>query len=363
MQGPFLAPAHRAVKNPTDTTLLVASGIGITPFFSVMATKVTDEQNYESDRSVFESLFNENLHDYRAVIAAPQAYGGMSTMRQRSRPRLNSSPVISNDGDMRDLEAAIGFLKEEEARPALPASGTSGAASGAGNGAASNKEKVDDKSKDTTDPDIVSVVRMNSSSSRLFPWKMKKDNKYYEQVCLQEVKELRVVWSIREANELIFYLDYVFELVKMQERMLRPAVKVDVYLTGLGKGTMNLKDMMSQTLFLLTVAKRTSHFMKIHFGRPDLEKIVTLGAGDSSPPDQVFYCGGEAMKNMLTTICTREDVNIPFHPEDFDAGANFINQFSKWVMAPINWIRGEKAATKGDARGKKKGRTSSVKKK
>eukprot|EP01031_Cornospumella_fuschlensis_P038342 gene38342-46595_t len=61
VQGPFLAPASRAVKLP-GTALLVASGIGITPFFSVMASKIADELTHESDRAIFSSLFNEDLH-------------------------------------------------------------------------------------------------------------------------------------------------------------------------------------------------------------------------------------------------------------------------------------------------------------
>ena len=40
VQGPFAAPAKWAAGVTTEPTLLVASGIGITPFFSLMATKV-----------------------------------------------------------------------------------------------------------------------------------------------------------------------------------------------------------------------------------------------------------------------------------------------------------------------------------
>jgi predicted ferric reductase len=48
IQGPFYAPAKDALNKPTSVVLLVASGIGITPFFSVIATKVTDEYVHES---------------------------------------------------------------------------------------------------------------------------------------------------------------------------------------------------------------------------------------------------------------------------------------------------------------------------
>jgi hypothetical protein len=60
VQGPFLAPASQAlVRKPGAKILCVASGIGITPFFSVMATKVTNEVSFENDRLLYKALFQE----------------------------------------------------------------------------------------------------------------------------------------------------------------------------------------------------------------------------------------------------------------------------------------------------------------
>ena len=67
-----------------------------------------------------------------------------------------------------------------------------------------------------------------------------------------DLEELRVVWMIRDCGELLFYLDYVHQLVKSQNSLSRHVVYVDVYLTGLGKGSDPLQ-MVAQTLFLLTV--------------------------------------------------------------------------------------------------------------
>eukprot|EP01040_Poterioochromonas_malhamensis_P008238 gene8238-8908_t len=92
----------------------------------------------------------------------------------------------------------------------------------------------------------------------------------------------------------------------------RNAVEVEVYLTGLG----NRSDpvyMLSQALFLLSIANKSSSYMKIHFGRPDLKKIVS-----DFKPEEVYYCGGSALKDNLQKVCN--DSHIPFHPEDFDAG-------------------------------------------
>ena len=87
-----------------------------------------------------------------------------------------------------------------------------------------------------------------------------------------DLEKLRVVWMIRDCGELLFYLDYVHQLVKSQNSLNRHVVCVDVYLTGLGKGSDPVQ-MVAQTLFLLTVSDLTSAYMNIHFGRPDLSDI------------------------------------------------------------------------------------------
>jgi hypothetical protein len=87
-----------------------------------------------------------------------------------------------------------------------------------------------------------------------------------------ELEELRVVWMIRDCGELLFYLDYVYQLVKSQNSLSRHVVYVDVYLTGLGKSSDPVY-MIAQTLFMLTVSDLTSKYMNIHFGRPDMPRI------------------------------------------------------------------------------------------
>lgn len=261
VQGPFYAPAHLALKDPMATTLLVASGIGITPFFSIMATKVTDEQSYETDRAVFESLFSEELEE------------------QRSSGPANTFAVMGRMG-----------------RQSVSTSFTSKFSS-------SKSAKFEDTSG-----------RGRKSSLQIFSSESE-----------SQIKMLRVVWSVREVSELMFYLDYVCELVKHQDQLEKPVVFVDIYLTGLGKGS-DLKYMMSQCLFLLTVAKRTSSFMKIHFGRPDLDRVVC-----NIKPDQVYYCGGKFLKNSLADICIK--YNVSFHPEDFDSGAHILPNTIKRVAS------------------------------
>jgi hypothetical protein len=216
--------------------MLVASGIGITPFFSVMATRVADEQSFESDKDVYASLFKENL---------VRTGGSITTVKALKTPNWN--PVAQYD-----------------------------------------------------------------------------------------VQPIRVVWSIRDVTELMFYLDYVYELVKHQNVLHRPAIEVDVYLTGIGKKT-DIAYMISQTLFLLTLASKTSKYMRIHFGRPDLEAIMT-----ANDPDSVYYCGGKVLKESLNDLCIER--KIPFHPEDFDSGTHVLNDITQFFAKATGTTSRQKQA-------------------
>lgn len=228
VQGPFYAPAHTAVQKEA-TTLLVASGIGVTPFFSVMATKVAEEQNFEYDKDVYQSLFKEEL-----VVKGFSA----NTIANVLPGKKNWSQVP------------------------------------------------------TTEMNVIEELE-------------------------EELKVIHMIWTIRDVKELMFYLDYVYELVKHQNNLLKPVVKVQVYLTGLGKST-DATYMMSQTLFLLTLASKTSSYMEIKFGRPDLDKEIK-----KIDPEQVFYCGGKVLKDTLNDLCAKH--RKPFHPEDFDSGTTVLN--------------------------------------
>lgn len=241
VQGPFYAPAKSATNFSTHVTLLVASGIGITPFFSVMATKVADELSYEGDSEVYASLFKEELTHRGSSVTTVKALKMMS---------LHTPPVVN-----------------------------------------------------------------------------------------AELEELRVVWMIRDCGELLFYLDYVHQLVKTQSSLSRHVVYVDVYLTGLGK-TSDPVYMVAQTLFMLTVSDLTSKYMNIHFGRPDMPRIFK-----GITPSQVYYCGGPVMQNVLTKLCRSSGAH--FHPEDFDAGTTFVQNIEKFFT--VRQKKAALAAVKKDA--------------
>lgn len=204
---------------------------GITPFFSVMATKVTDEYIRDADRQLYENLFNENLNENKCSLDSDSV----------------SSPIISR--------TSLGSL-----------------------------------------------------------------------ICHDiDVRVLRVVWIIRDAVDLMFYVDYVYHLVKHQSNLTNQVVHVEIYLTGLGKSS-DPTFMIAQTLFLLVISGQLSDHIQIKFGRPNVHKIV-----DNVNPDQVFFCGGSALKNQIKSICSEK--KICFSSENFDSSDSnildwFLNLFS-----------------------------------
>jgi hypothetical protein len=80
-------------------------------------------------------------------------------------------------------------------------------------------------------------------------------------------------------------------------------------------------------LFMLAASDKTSKYMNIHFGRPDMSRILK-----GVKPDNVYYCGGLVMQGVLAGICREEGAQ--FHPEDFDAGTAWVpaveRYFASW---------------------------------
>jgi hypothetical protein len=104
--------------------------------------------------------------------------------------------------------------------------------------------------------------------------------------------------------------------------------------------------MLSQTLFLLSIANQSSSYMKINFGRPDLEKIVKTFA-----PEEVYYCGGQALKDKLHEVCCKE--KIPFYPEDFDSGGGAVVQAYQSLSKNVQGLLGCEANDDSNNKGNK----------
>lgn len=285
MQGPFHAPARQATIRPKASVMLVASGIGITPFFSIMATKVTDEQNHEHDRDVFVALFQEELGHRTREFGTGGSSGSLFKVLKSMTPRIS------------------GKISTSLSKKAGGMNGSTG----------SSMDKLDElESRQTRRMSIMDEIEIDEQEAHLKP------------------KDMRVIWSIREVSELMFYFDYVYELVKHQNALRKPVVFVDIYLTGLGKGT-DPSYLLSQSLFLLSLTSKTSDYMKIHFGRPDLDGVVS-----QHEPDEIYYCGGSVLKNALTEICIKNKIH--FHPEDFDAGANMLRNVKNAISSRCSVI-------------------------
>ena len=238
--------------------LCVASGVGITPFLSVMATKVEEESTYEDDQEVFGALFDERMEN-----------------------RNTSSSTF--DAVKKSAVHALGSVFSIHSS---------------------------DKSGKTVQLDMSETEK----TSGMF-------------VKATEVKPLHIVWSIRNVAEVTFYMEYIVELVKSQHHLETVVVHVHIYLTGLGK-EVDPGYMLAQTLFLLALSENSSKWLQIYFGRPDLDKIIS-----GLDPNHVYYCGGGILKSILHTICYEK--NIPYHPEDFDSGANTLPDFQRSVLSAL----------------------------
>lgn len=220
--------------------LISACASGITPFFSVLATKVTDEYVRAADRLLYERLFHEDT-------SAGDGYG-----EENGYGGSYSCDVTVAAGALASSRSSLGALLSHD-----PA----------------------------------------------------------------DVRVLRVVWVIRDAADLMFYVDYVYHLVKHQSSLAaRAVVHVEIFLTGLGRSS-DPSYMIAQTLFLLVVSGQLADHIQIKFGRPNLSRIV-----DNVNPDQVFFCGGRALKNQVKRVCS--DRRIDFCSENFDsAGSSVLDWF------------------------------------
>lgn len=447
VQGPFLAPASQAlIRKPKAKILCVASGIGITPFFSLMATKVTDEVNYENDRIMYSELFSEAALGFSSKQAAEQKNsllqvlqtqwkvaaannnGGtgsngnsVSVSKENSSSNLFASVVAirRNTNSHTNLDALVQavrrntgtnlLLSESANTITVNNSNNNGSSSNilAGRQLSGTKDIItagrqlsgakdalsaspsrqrlyeaaaiqsstipgdDDtdvmiiKQRSPTPEAAPSATAVSAPSTAVFAAAAGDDESKAAAVTGVDMDDdddddsvLKVVWSIRELTELSFYLDYVHHIVKSQEVLAhhgssedderkdtdvesgdtkkrrakhRVVVEVEVYLTGLGSKTDPVY-MLSQTMFLLSIAHKSTAYMKIHFGRPDLSKIV-----QDFRPEEVYYCGGNALKTKLNEVCHTE--RVPFHPEDFDAGGgDFVRGVSKygtWILESV----------------------------
>ena len=301
VQGPYLAPASQALlRHPNGKILLVASGIGITPFFSVMATKVSDELTYANDRMLYKSLFHEKgdlslIHKDEATLR--------QVLRQRYQYKEHHRKLLG-EVEKKHQELELNDLYDQKDHK------IGDVESGYNEGC-----KIEDVFG--SEGIAATITGTGSSGTAASP--------------------LKVIWSIRDVSELMFYLDYVHHLVKSQddlpfetlsdeqessmrnlratqnEKKKRVVVTVEVYLTGLGNHN-DPKYMLSQTLFLLSIIDQgSSSYLKIHFGRPNLDDIV-----QKFSPEEVYYCGGSALKDKLEEVCRKQE--IAFYPEDFDSG-------------------------------------------
>ena len=216
--GPFKAPAGKLFRSNQyegrSQNCLVASGIGVTPFLSCIATDIMNALNSESNKDTFDALFHEDLS-------------------------VASRKIEDVDDD------------------------------GNGNG------------------------------------------------------KLHLVWSIREIGELIFFIEYIYQLIKLQDNLREKVVTIDVYLTGLGM-IHDPKYLIAQTFFSLIIGEKTTSNMNIIYSRPNFDDII-----QKLKPKSMYYCGGPIVRELLDPLCTK--YKIKFRPESFDDGGSFVRDMKSFA--------------------------------
>ena len=265
VQGPFIGTAHIAVEDLDDgrPVMIIASGVGITPFLSVMATKVTDQEANESSRRIFAALFDEQLSFVSIGPYMCQIYYLFTISNQAKTPRVRRSfkTMINSVSHVTNL-APRSPSREHSA------------------------ENIADMRTQVSDRSPLDPIHPASRSS------------------------LHLIWAIRDCADLLFYIEYVHHLVESQNRLSKMIVFIDVYLTGLGSSC-DPAFLISQTLFYVLVGQKTGKYLRVHYGRPDIPSCIK----DVSP-GAVYYCGGSVLKDITANAC--RDAKVPFFPESFD---------------------------------------------
>ena len=203
--GPYKAPAEKLFRSHKyegrAKNCLVASGIGITPFLSCIATDIMNALNAESNKDTFDALFHEDL----------------VALRRKTTTKFTEEDVFAEDDESRILH---------------------------------------------------------------------------------------VIWSIREIGELMFFIEYIYQLVKLQDHLTEKIVTIDIYLTGLGS-IHDPKYLIAQTFFSLIVREKTTSNMNIFYSRPNFDSIV-----QTIKPKSMYYCGGAIIREMLDPICAKYNIKV-----------------------------------------------------
>lgn len=330
LQGPFLAPAHEALSgDPNKVVLLVAAGVGITPFLSVVVSAVSKGVVYEREKKVFASVFGSNDTQTLVKEGIMSKKGRLNTSWTTRLFKLTNSSLRYYESSSRAQERLLGqYTLDADSKvvdePAhkqyqfcmkLYAKGSNGADELV---LAAESNAALQEWKEAINQVILLLASEGKSISR--PSVKLAQELQVENIAdiFPKKKTIRLVWSIRNASELLFYIDYLQTLVESQgsSSSITESVKIDVFLTGLGSAT-DMKHLVAQTLFLMSLANNSGNFMKIHFGRPNIKLLIK-----DFKPNEAYYCGGNMLRHILEHECFEND--IPVFVEDFDTPPQFL---------------------------------------
>jgi hypothetical protein len=314
VQGPFIAPATRTLqKKIGNSQLCVASGVGITPFMSIMATKLKNDLNYESDAKLFKEIFSSALISPRArkkmMVGKPIREKLMK--KKLTRPSVDESPAIETEaGPRNNVTSTVNRTFE-----------TPEGVGGVDGVELSEMNTVGDVGADLLKPNEARTTRTSHDIAVAEP--LGETERDLEAGFIDKPKPLYVLWMIRDATELTFYIEYISQILNGQQSSRYPSVYINIYLTGLGDGK-DPSQLLAQCLYMLSLNNCTSEYLYINFGRPNFNKVM-----QSLSPDNCYYCGSKVVKDLLADACLKNKVK--FHPEDFDSGAKLWPHFKNSI--------------------------------
>lgn len=284
VQGPYVSICQHAVTDLEDfrPVVLVASGVGITPFLSVMATKVTDQDASEATRKIFAALFHEAM--------GPPSPDAKKLLIHRAFRSLRALDFNGGTGGPSREDAAAMPSSSYSSQPPSPQSPA--------------HLHADAQAHSTPSP---------PAHPRPHNLVIEKEEDQYN------CSILHLIWAIRDCSDLLFYVEFLHHLVQSQSHLPKNVVFIDVYLTGLGTSS-DPSFLVSRTLFYLLVAQKAGEYLRIHFGRPDIDQCL-----NDLAPGAVYYCGGEGLMKSTVKACKSRGIKI------FAEGIDSDGLTSKWV--------------------------------
>ena len=252
VRGPYYAPATRAFHERRP--LLVAAGIGITPFLSIIHHKLYHYKNRETERMRYKELFEPDHDKQLDETSAPTD----------AHDAMEKGKTGSSMGSLRDV-LSTGEAKVEKLLSKSEA----------------KVEKIIDK--------MLTAGAHVGDDDR--------------------IEQLTLLWMVPDFAYIDFFLHYLTILLKLVDDMPDPPVRIKVFFTGVKKNV-NLTTMISNLVVTLYYSSFSRGSLEVAIGRPDFAREIA-----TAQPSGAYGCGSRGLMDMVAATCAA--ASVPFEAEEF----------------------------------------------